>query len=195
MLNIVIFGPPGAGKGTQSQRLVDRYRLLYISTGSALREEIASGSPLGMEAETLISRGQLVPDEMVIGIIRKVIRERQENPEVRGILFDGFPRTKSQAEALDQMLGEVNSSVSCMVSLDVPQEVLLERILLRAQTSGRSDDNQETIHRRLEEYALKTKPVADFYRHQQKFHEVDGIGSVDEVADRLIAVIDACSNA
>lgn len=193
MLNIVIFGPPGAGKGTQSQRLVEKYSLLYISTGDALRAEIASGSSLGLEAKQLIDNGQLVPDKMVIDIVQNVIQTRQATPDANGILFDGFPRTKLQAKALDKMLEEVGSHVSCMVSLDVPEKDLIDRILIRAQTSGRSDDNEETITKRLNEYKAKTRPVAEYYIHQSKYREVNGLGTIDEITDRLISVIDECN--
>lgn len=193
MRNIVIFGPPGAGKGTQSQRLVEKYNLVYISTGDALRTEIASGSSLGTEAKELIDKGQLVPDQMVIDIVQNVIQTRQDLPDVTGILFDGFPRTTLQAEALDKMLDAVGSKVSCMVSLDVPEKDLIERILIRAQTSGRSDDNRETITKRLNEYKAKTRPVAEFYIQQNKFREVNGLGTIDEITDRLISVIDECN--
>lgn len=193
MLNIVIFGPPGAGKGTQSQRLVEKYNLMYISTGDALRTEIASGSSLGKEAKALIDDGQLVPDQMVIDIVQNVINTRQATPDANGILFDGFPRTKLQAKALDKMLEIVNTKVSCMVSLDVPEKALIERILIRAQTSGRSDDNEETISKRLNEYKAKTRPVAEYYIEQDKFKEVNGLGTIDEITDRLISVIDECN--
>ncbi len=190
MRNIVIFGPPGAGKGTQSKRLVEKYNLVYISTGDALRLEIASGSSLGQEAKTLIDKGQLVPDKMVIDIVQHVIHTRQDMPDATGILFDGFPRTTLQAEALDEMLEAQGAEVSCMVSLDVPEKDLIERILIRAQTSERSDDNEETIAKRLNEYKAKTRVVAEYYMQQGKFRKVDGTGTVDEVTNRLISVIE-----
>ncbi len=193
MMNIVIFGPPGAGKGTQSQRLVDKYHLAYISTGDALRAEMASGSELGLQAKALIDMGQLVPDQMVIDIVQNVILMHHSDLKCNGILFDGFPRTVAQADALDEMLDNVNDHITCMVSLDVPEKDLIERILIRARTSGRSDDNEDTIAKRLHEYQQKTKPVAEYYIQQNKYRQVDGLGTIDEITQRLISVIDECN--
>lgn len=193
MMNIVIFGPPGAGKGTQSQRLVEKYHLAYISTGDALRAEMASESELGLQAKALIDKGQLVPDQMVIDIVQNVILKHHSDLKCNGILFDGFPRTVAQAAALDKMLDNVNDHITCMVSLDVPEKDLIERILIRAHTSGRSDDNEDTIAKRLHEYEEKTKPVAEFYIQQNKYRQVDGLGTIDEITQRLISVIDECN--
>lgn len=187
MLNIALFGPPGAGKGTQSEKLLEKYNLTYISTGDMLRSEIAEGSALGLEAKSIIAKGGLVSDELVVRIIEKKIRT---NPDSKGILFDGFPRTTVQAYILEGLLLKLHSSLDCMVSLDVPEEELIERLLLRAKTSGRTDDTLEVIKVRLKEYEDKTKPVADFYDKRGKYFKINGVGEIDDIFEETVRVIE-----
>ncbi len=187
MLNIALFGPPGAGKGTQSKKLLDKYNLTYISTGDILRSEIAAGSELGLKAKNIIELGGLVNDELVVQIIEKKIRENQN---ARGILFDGFPRTVVQAYILDGLLLKLNTSLDMMISLDVPNKELVERLLLRAKTSGRTDDNLDVIKVRLQEYQDKTKPVANYYEDQGKYRLIDGVGTLDDIFDNIVEHIE-----
>lgn len=187
MLNIALFGPPGAGKGTQSERLLKKYNLTYISTGDMLRSEIAEGSTLGQEAKSIIAGGGLVSDELIVRIIEKKIIT---NSQSKGILFDGFPRTTVQAYILEGLLLKLNSSLDCMVSLDVPDKELIDRLLLRAKTSGRSDDTLEVIKVRLKEYEEKTKPVADFYARKGKYHKINGVGSIDDIFEKIVEVVE-----
>ncbi len=187
MLNIALFGPPGAGKGTQSALLVEKYKLAYISTGDLLRQEISEDSELGKKAKELIDRGQLVSDEMIVQLIEKrIIASADKN----GILFDGFPRTMVQAYILEGLLLKLNTSLACMLSLEVPREELIVRLLERGKISGRTDDNAEVIEFRLEEYNNKTKPVADFYKDRNKYIPIQGVGEISEVFDRLVQSID-----
>lgn len=187
MLNIALFGPPGAGKGTQSKKLLEKYNLTYISTGDILRSEIAAKSELGLKAKTIIEAGGLVSDELVVQIIEKKIRENQN---ARGILFDGFPRTVVQAYILDGLLLKLNTSLDMMISLDVPEQELIDRLLLRAKTSGRSDDTLEVIKVRLDEYNEKTKPVADFYEEQNKYFKLNGVGELDEIFNSIVELVE-----
>jgi adenylate kinase len=187
MLNIALFGPPGAGKGTQSKKLLEKYNLTYISTGDMLRKEIAEGSALGKEAKSIIAGGGLVSDELIVRIIEKTI---QTNTTSRGILFDGFPRTTVQAYILEGLLLKLNSSLDCMISLEVPEKELVERLLLRAKTSGRSDDTLDVIKVRLKEYEDKTKPVADFYAKKNKYFPVNGVGEIDEIFENIVNTIE-----
>ncbi|MCF6171462.1 MAG: adenylate kinase [Bacteroidales bacterium] len=187
MLNIALFGPPGAGKGTQSEKLLQKYKLTYISTGDMLRSEIAEGSPLGLEAKSIIAKGGLVSDELIVRIIEKKIRT---NPDSKGILFDGFPRTIVQAYILEGLLLKLNSSLDCMVSLDVPEKELIERLLHRSKTSGRSDDSLDVIKVRLKEYEDKTKPVADFYDKRGKYFKINGVGEIDKIFENIIKVVE-----
>lgn len=187
MLNIALFGPPGAGKGTQSKKLLEKYNLTYISTGDMLRAEIAEGSSLGLEAKSIIAGGGLVSDELIVRIIEKTI---QTNTSSKGILFDGFPRTTVQAYILEGLLLKLNSSLDCMISLEVPDEALIERLLLRAETSGRSDDTLEVIKVRLKEYNIKTKPVADFYAKKNKYFPINGVGEIDDIFDVIVDTIE-----
>ncbi|MCP2043506.1 adenylate kinase [Pontibacter sp. HSC-36F09] len=188
MLNIVLFGPPGAGKGTQSQKLIDKYNLIHLSTGDLLRSEIAAGTELGMKAKSLMDNGLLVPDEVVIGMIANKVRE---NNHAGGFIFDGFPRTVPQAQGLDKLLMDLGTEISCMVALKVDDEELTKRLLLRGQTSGRPDDqNEELIRKRVVEYNTKTTPVADYYAGQGKYYAVDGIGEIDEIFSNICAHVD-----
>jgi adenylate kinase len=191
MLNIVLFGPPGAGKGTQSSNLIDKYKLVHLSTGDILRSEIAAGTRLGTEAKKLIDQGVLVPDEVVIGMISAKL---DANPQAKGFIFDGFPRTTAQAEALDKMLKEKGTEISMMLALEVNDEELVKRLLNRGKDSGRSDDADESIIRkRITEYNNKTAPLINYYKGQNKFFSVPGIGKVDEILSRLTKIIDANS--
>jgi adenylate kinase len=183
MLNLVLFGPPGAGKGTQSERLIQQYRLVHLSTGDLLRSQIAAGTELGVRAKQLMDQGLLVPDEVVIGMIESKLRENQD---ASGFIFDGFPRTVPQAEALDGLLSQYRTSITLMVALMVDDEELTRRLLIRGQTSGRPDDqNEELIRRRVNEYNEKTRPVADYYAGQQKLATIDGIGDIDSIFDLI----------
>ncbi len=188
MLNLVLFGPPGAGKGTQSNLLIERYNLVHLSTGDILRGEIASGTKLGIEAKTHMDRGDLVPDEVVIGMISSKL---DNNAEANGFIFDGFPRTKAQAKALDNLLEEKNTSICTMISLKVEDQELINRLLERGKDSGRADDqNKDIIANRINEYNNKTAPLKDFYASQEKLSEVEGIGSIEDIAKRINTVID-----
>lgn len=188
MLNVILFGPPGSGKGTQSEKLIAAYGLKHLSTGDLLRGEIARQTPLGLEAKKLIDQGQLVPDEVVIGMISTAL---DNNREVRGFLFDGFPRTEAQAQALDRLLKLKQTAIAVVLALEVSEEELVSRLLNRGKTSGRSDDTDESIIRaRIVEYNSKTAPVADYYRGQDKFIAIPGEGSIDEIFDALTREIE-----
>jgi adenylate kinase len=183
MLNIVLFGPPGAGKGTQSEKLIEKYQLVHLSTGDILRNEIANGTPLGLEAKKLMDQGILVPDEVVIGMIDARI---DANRNAKGFIFDGFPRTAAQADALDKLLARKNAAISMMLSLEVPKDELIRRLLNRGKDSGRPDDSNETvIEKRITEYNNKTAPLKDYYSKQQKYYGINGVGSVDEIFELL----------
>ena len=188
MLNLVLFGPPGAGKGTQSNLLIEKYNLVHLSTGDILRGEIVAGTKLGIEAKTLMDRGDLVPDEVVIGMISSKL---DANLKANGFIFDGFPRTTAQAKALDSLLAEKDTSISSMISLKVEDEELIKRLLERGKDSGRADDqNKDIISNRINEYNKKTAPLKKFYTSQEKLSEVEGIGSIEDIAKRINAVID-----
>jgi len=187
MLNIVLFGPPGSGKGTQSAKLVEKYDLIQLSTGDLLRGEIAEGTTLGLKAKSLMDAGQLVPDEVVIGMIRSKL---EANSQAKGFIFDGFPRTVAQAKALDNLLAESNESITKMLALEVENTELIARLLLRGKDSGRADDqNKEVIKDRINVYNSKTLPVANHYKKQEKYIAIDGMGDVDEIFASLCVQI------
>lgn len=185
MLNIVLFGAPGAGKGTQSDLLVEKYNLNHISTGDLLRKEIAEQTELGKRIKSIMDSGSLVSDDIVVEMIDKAIAN-----DTQGILFDGFPRNVAQAEILDQLLEKHGRRLTCMVSLDVPREELIRRMLERAKVSGRSDDNEETIKNRLKEYENKTLPVAEYYEKKGQHLKVNGFGDIKEISANIIANIE-----
>jgi len=187
MLNIALFGAPGAGKGTQSELLMKEHNLVYIATGDILRQEIAEGSELGLAAKSIIEAGGLVSDEIIVQIIEKKIIT---NPDAAGFLFDGFPRTFVQAYILEGLLLKMHTSLTCLLSLEVTPEESMKRLLNRAKTSGRSDDTEAVIKNRLKEYEEKTAPVAQFYREQDLYFPIEGIGTVEEINAKLEEVIE-----
>ena len=188
MLNLVLFGPPGAGKGTQSEKLIQKYNLVHLSTGDILRTEITQGTELGIEAKQLMDQGILVPDEVVIGMISNKL---DSNKDANGFIFDGFPRTVAQAEALDELLKSKSSTISGMVALVVDTDELEKRLLNRGKNSGRPDDaNPVVIRKRIVEYNSKTAPVANYYKDQNKFTSINGIGTVDEIFGSICKVVD-----
>jgi adenylate kinase len=188
MFNLVLFGPPGSGKGTQSDKLVEKYKLVHLSTGNLLREEIAQQTPLGMEAKHFMDKGQLVPDEVVIGMVDNYF---DKHKGAKGFLFDGFPRTVAQARALDNLLDLKMTSISAVVALEVTEEELVKRLLNRGKTSGRSDDtNEEVVRKRYAVYLKETAPVAEHYKKFKKFESVRGEGSVDEIFNAICKAID-----
>jgi len=187
MLNLVLFGPPGAGKGTQSQKLIEKYGLIHLSTGDLLRGEISQGTELGLEAKKLMDEGLLVPDAVVIGMISNKL---DANKAAKGFIFDGFPRTVAQAQALDELLTSKKSAISGMIALEVNDDELEQRLLLRGKDSGRPDDaNPDIIRKRIKEYNEKTAPVAGFYKDQNKFTSINGIGSIAEIFGAIDKVI------
>ena len=192
MFNLVLFGPPGSGKGTQSDKLVSKYRLIHLSTGNLLREEIAQQTPLGVEARTFMDKGQLVPDEVVIGMIDSSL---EHHKDATGFLFDGFPRTVAQAKALDKLLELKKTNINMVLALEVGNEELIKRLLNRGKTSGRSDDNDEEIIRgRLTIYERDTAPVAEHYKKAKKFQAIKGEGTVDEIFSAICELIDRKMN-
>jgi adenylate kinase len=188
MFNLILFGPPGSGKGTQSEKLIAKYGLKHLSTGDLLRSEIAAQTPLGVEAKKIMDKGQLVPDEVVIGMISSAL---EANPAAKGFLFDGFPRTSAQAEALDNLLELKKASINVMLALDVSEEELVKRLLKRGETSGRSDDTNEiVIKARIQEYHAKTAIVADYYKQFDKVVMIKGEGGIDDIFTALCVEID-----
>lgn len=188
MKNIVIFGAPGAGKGTQSDKLIEKYGLGHISTGDVLRNEIKNGTELGQTAKGYIDNGQLIPDDLMVSILASVYDGFGK--EHAGVIFDGFPRTIPQAEALKEMLAERGHQVAAMIELSVPEDELMARLLSRGKLTGRSDDNEETIKKRLDVYHSQTAPLIDWYENEGIHHHVEGLGTVDEIFGRICAVVD-----
>lgn len=189
MINIVLFGPPGAGKGTQAERLVKKYNLFHLSTGDVFRYNIKNETELGKLAKSFMDKGQLVPDDVTIQLL---ISEVEKHPEVEGFIFDGFPRTQPQAKALDDILAQRGTSISMMLALDVEENELRTRLLKRSEVSGRADDaDPQVIQNRIDVYKNETAPVKDFYKAQNKYVQINGIGSIDQITDRLFAEIDA----
>lgn len=188
MLNIVLFGPPGAGKGTQSEKLIEKYNLTHISTGDLFRKHLGEGTELGKTAQKFMDEGNLVPDEIVIGMVDDKI---SSTPGTQGFIFDGFPRTIAQASALDALMQRNNSQINTMLALEVPEEELMKRLLNRGITSGRTDDQDvEKIKNRIKVYNSETTPVANYYDKQNKLNSIYGVGSIDEIFRNLSDVID-----
>ena len=198
MLNLVLFGPPGAGKGTQSEKLINMYNLVHLSTGDLLRSQIAAGTELGLQAKQLMDQGLLVSDEVVIGMIEHKLRENKTITAVPaglttggGFIFDGFPRTVLQAQALDKLLSQYHTQITIMIALVVNDEELVRRLLKRGETSGRPDDqNEATARRRVNVYNSETAPVADYYSQQGKYTAIDGIGRIDDIFESICQEID-----
>lgn len=188
MFNIVLFGPPGAGKGTQSERLIEKYHLVHLSTGDMFRLHISQETELGLKVKKIIADGLLVPDSITIDMLEE---EAQKYPNAEGFIFDGFPRTVAQAEALDAYLDSKNQKINTVLQLDVNQNVIKERIAERSKISGRADDDAEKLLKRIDEYFNKTIHVLPYYEEQGKVTTVNGIGAIDEVSERLYAAIDA----
>ena len=187
MLNIVIFGAPGSGKGTQSERIVEKYGINHISTGDVLRAEIKNGTELGKTAKGYIDQGQLIPDELMIDILASVFDSFKDS---KGVIFDGFPRTIAQAEALKKMLAERGQDVSVMVDLEVPEDELMVRLIKRGKDSGRADDNEETIKKRLHVYHSQTAPLIDWHKNEKKYQHINGLGTMEGIFAEICEAID-----
>ena len=187
MLNIVIFGAPGSGKGTQSERIVEKYGINHISTGDVLRAEIKNGTELGKTAKGYIDQGQLIPDELMIDILASVFDSFEDS---KGVIFDGFPRTIAQAEALKKMLAERGQDVSVMVDLEVPEDELMVRLIKRGKDSGRADDNEETIKKRLHVYHSQTAPLIDWYKNEKKYQHINGLGTMEGIFADICEAVD-----
>ena len=187
MLNIVIFGAPGSGKGTQSERIVEKYGINHISTGDVLRAEIKNGTELGKTAKGYIDQGQLIPDELKIDILASVFDSFKDS---KGVIFDGFPRTIAQAEALKKMLAERGQDVSVMLDLEVPEDELMVRLIKRGKDSGRADDNEETIKKRLHVYHSQTSPLIDWYKNEKKYQHINGLGTMDGIFADICEAVD-----
>ena len=184
MLNLVLFGAPGSGKGTQSAKLIDRYGLYHISTGEVLRDHIARKTPLGITAEKYITKGHLIPDELIIELLENVIDEQAQ--DAKGIVFDGFPRTIAQAEALEKILADRGSKLEAVVGLEVEEEELIDRLLKRGQETGRADDNMETIKNRLDVYQNQTHPLKEYYSAKGQYLPIKGTGTVEEIFHTIV---------
>ncbi|MEO6190018.1 MAG: adenylate kinase [Saprospiraceae bacterium] len=189
MLHIILFGPPGSGKGTQAHKLVEQYHLYHISTGDLFRSEIANKTPLGLKALEYMNNGILVPDEITLGMLKNKVNSLHN---VKGIIYDGFPRTIAQAESLDQMLNENHESINALIALEVDDNEVVKRIMNRGQSSGRADDlNESIIRKRMDEYRSKTTSVFNYYSNNKKTHSVEGIGSIDDINSRLCEIMDS----
>lgn len=189
MLNIVLFGPPGAGKGTQSEKLIEKYHLVHLSTGDIFRANIKGETELGKLAKSFMDKGELVPDSVTISMLESEVN-KHEHP--KGFIFDGFPRTSAQAAALDEFLKKKETEITCMLALEVEEDELKSRLLNRAKTSGRPDDaNPDIIQNRIDVYNRETAPVADFYKNQNKYKGIQGVGSIEEISNRLFQAIEA----
>ncbi len=189
MINIVLFGPPGAGKGTQSEGIIAKYKLSHLSTGDLFRKHLKEGTPLGKLAQQYMDAGNLVPDQVVIDMVDDRIKSDRK---VNGYIFDGFPRTVAQAEALDKLMNGKNNPISCMIALEVNQDELVKRLLNRGKTSGRTDDQDEAkIQNRITVYQKETIPVADYYKKQGKYNAIPGVGTIEEIFANISRVIDA----
>lgn len=189
MLNIVIFGAPGSGKGTQSDKLIEHYDLFHISTGDVLRDNIRRGTELGQIAKGFIDQGKLVPDELIIDILAQVLDDNKDKAS-EGVIFDGFPRTIPQAEALEQLLADRGTQIDAVVGLEVPEEELIKRILLRGQLSGRTDDNEDTARKRLDTYHNQTAPLKAYYEEQGKYRAINGLGGIDGIFELIKEALD-----
>jgi adenylate kinase len=188
MLNIVLFGPPGAGKGTQSEKIIEKYQLTHLSTGDLFRKHLTEGTELGKLAKKYMDEGELVPDDVVIRMVDLKIKDNEDTP---GFIFDGFPRTVNQAQALDALLENIGQPISGMILLEVDEEELKKRILLRAETSGRSDDQDvEKINNRIRVYREETLPVAEYYDQQGKLHKIEGVGSIEDIFQDICDTIE-----
>ncbi|MBK7787165.1 MAG: adenylate kinase [Saprospiraceae bacterium] len=188
MLNLILFGPPGSGKGTQAAKLVEKYNLLHISTGDLFRYEIGNQTALGMEAKSYMDKGQLVPDSVTIGMLKNKVLD---NPEVNGYIFDGFPRTIAQSEALDELLDELGQPITSLIALEVEEEEIVQRLLERGKSSGRPDDaDEEVIRKRISVYLAQTTPVYEYYQNHDKSVSIKGMGSIEEIFAALCIEID-----
>ena len=188
MLNLVLFGPPGSGKGTQSENIIKKYQLVHLSTGDILRAELAANTELGLMAKAIMEKGELVSDEIVIGMIANKL---DATPDVKGFIFDGFPRTVAQAEALDKLLESKGMKVDMMLGLEVEKQELVNRLLKRGEETGRADDNLETIENRINVYNNQTTPVTNYYKAQGKYYPIDGIGNIVDISKNIFYTVDS----
>jgi adenylate kinase len=189
MFNLILFGPPGSGKGTQSVRIAENYNLVHTSTGDIFRKEIRDGSPLGIKVQSIIEKGELVPDDLLVDILRAALKRAGEGG-IKGFVMDGYPRTIRQAQDFDMLLAEKNESVSLVLALDVDEEEIITRLLKRAQQEGRKDDTEEVIRNRMKVYHSQTHPLMEYYNKQGKFNSIHGIGSIDDIFAGICKVID-----
>ena len=189
MINLILFGPPGSGKGTQAAKIIEKFNLVHISTGDLFRYEMSNDTSLGSQAKAYIAKGELVPDTVTIGMLRNKV---DAHPKAKGFIFDGFPRTILQAQALDALLSEKDAGINALIALDVDDEEIVDRIKKRGETSGRTDDtNEKIVRNRIEVYKSDTTPVFDYYARQNKSHSINGIGQIDEIFELIAEVIDA----